>query len=836
MATLKLTVNQQSLKAEYDIPKIVEDSENYLKIKIIEEDDLSCSNEVYIQYQDKIQDLLFDSDYVPKDVLQAPGFEVWVHRETGSTVLDTEIISIDVYPTGDSSGVIEPPGEEDDVTEEWWEEIRTLVSDAAKSATSASKSATEAIETANSALDIVTEISTTYFTDGHLKKEKLPEEAITIDEIDVIEATSYGEETWLRLDDISDSSEDVVVNLKEELITTGSTIYYTGRNLLPPFSDDPDTTKESFSITHGRLTLTRHNDKDCSYELILDTTDSNRTDYYYTDITSTEFSATVTTTSEGTEYVELDGKAMGSDKVFVQDGSLVLQGIEVTTQTDLKVTQNTAIYYPENSYEIKLRGDESFKIQSVEKALGTEKDINTTGLIFSAYKKDDGGVTFACKQAFHKKGESFPESIDVLIEIPSKDPVKIGHLDIDLDFNIYNFTQDEDCKITFEDYNKLDIPPDATTFNLYDYIAAIKIGGKISESVVLNNLYYRVETKDDGYHIKMYGTVPINKSSTAGSNIAIPKGGDGYVLFGKKKVADAPFQEFDFLNYMWFESKEKYNKSDEMKYLPIANYVLSGIPFSKLVQAKMKGEPITASGATGGQLVNLISTENKEQINFDKSFFQKGEEEKVCFNASGPTWSLLISTGDLSELFKGKKSIKFCPQLEFGDVKTSREPPIGIKQVTGETPVNQKNYSFFKNKNDGTNLLDLSSESYRKDFISLASEDLFNQDNKTNIIIQSQPISDPSKELLEKITDNENNITAVQNRVSSAEANISSINNEIEEFKRTKSDITAALDSINEINNIVNDKNIVDKINQIDNLKELKDNFNNFDFAVSTSF
>lgn len=128
MAKLLLKVNEQSLTVEYDIPKIVENSINYLKYEVKIPDGSKtwerCEGfQIFFTGENgSLLPLTTLSGNIPSEVIKAPGFAVTVVG-TGADnyFVPTESVVIQVFPNDTYNNVIDPP--EGETLQKWYEEL-----------------------------------------------------------------------------------------------------------------------------------------------------------------------------------------------------------------------------------------------------------------------------------------------------------------------------------------------------------------------------------------------------------------------------------------------------------------------------------------------------------------------------------------------------------------------------------------------------------------------------------------------------------------------------------------------------------------------------------------
>lgn len=161
MAKLLLKINGQTLTAQYDIPKIVEGSIQYLDYEVQystkDKDWNSCDNiEVFFTHDGDTPPPGVKKGKIPSSVIQTPGFTVAILGKKGSDYqITTEPITIRVYPSGNFESNISKPDE--DVIQAWYSEIFHTATEAIDEALTAQKDAKEALLTAQSTKEIASQ-------------------------------------------------------------------------------------------------------------------------------------------------------------------------------------------------------------------------------------------------------------------------------------------------------------------------------------------------------------------------------------------------------------------------------------------------------------------------------------------------------------------------------------------------------------------------------------------------------------------------------------------------------------------------------------------------------
>jgi hypothetical protein len=193
MAKLLLKVNEQSLTVEYDIPKIVENSINYLEYEVIIPDGSetweSCESfQIFFTGENgSLPPSTTLSGNIPSEVIKAPGFAVTVVG-TGADnyFVPTESVVIQVFPNDTYNNVIDPP--EGETLQNWYEELlsasQTAINDIKRDAGATiiqlEADAADALETyKNAAYGSLTEKYNEIESDADEKLAKIEEDAGT---------------------------------------------------------------------------------------------------------------------------------------------------------------------------------------------------------------------------------------------------------------------------------------------------------------------------------------------------------------------------------------------------------------------------------------------------------------------------------------------------------------------------------------------------------------------------------------------------------------------------------------------------------------------------------
>jgi hypothetical protein len=168
MATLKIKVQGQSLHISSDIPKIVEDSINYLQYEIeYSEDWQDYSKTVYFSREDYTSPgysgggvgLSFSGGVVDSGVITSPGFVIAILGAKGGQQITTEPGVVRVYPTGKYISTGEAPSKEQ--IEQWHDAIIQTVNNISTQVNIIDAKISGISETANEALTVANEAKST---------------------------------------------------------------------------------------------------------------------------------------------------------------------------------------------------------------------------------------------------------------------------------------------------------------------------------------------------------------------------------------------------------------------------------------------------------------------------------------------------------------------------------------------------------------------------------------------------------------------------------------------------------------------------------------------------
>ena len=164
MATLKIRVQGQSLYISSDIPKIVEDSINYLQYEIeYSEDWQDYSKTVYFSREDYTSPgysgggvgLNFSGGVVDSGVITSPGFIIAILGTKGEQQITTEPGVVRVYPTGKYISTGEAPSKEQ--IDQWHDAIIQTVNNISTQVNIVDAKISGVSETANKALTVASE-------------------------------------------------------------------------------------------------------------------------------------------------------------------------------------------------------------------------------------------------------------------------------------------------------------------------------------------------------------------------------------------------------------------------------------------------------------------------------------------------------------------------------------------------------------------------------------------------------------------------------------------------------------------------------------------------------